>query len=138
MTAFVDAHRETLDRALAAIADRGYWSNYPESPSPRVYGETAAADGLAAYEAHLGRRFELNQPGTVGWVGAERSPFGPELGVTYPQADLDVLLAAAREAMPAWRPPARDGCLLVTATRPCRLPLGVLRRPEAPAVACTG
>ena len=54
MTAFVDAHRETLDRALAAIADRSYWSNYPESPSPRVYGEDAAADGLAAYEAHLG------------------------------------------------------------------------------------
>jgi phenylacetic acid degradation protein paaN len=103
MTAFVDAHRETLDRALAAIADRGYWSNYPESPSPRVYGETAAADGLAAYEAHLGSRFDLNQPGTVGWVGAERSPYGPELGVTYPKADLDVLLAAAREAMPAWR-----------------------------------
>ena len=73
MTAFVDAHRETLDRALAAIADRGYWSNYPESPSPRVYGEAAAADGLAAYEAHLGRRFELNQPGTVGWVGFERT-----------------------------------------------------------------
>ena len=103
MTAFVDAHRETLDRALAAIADRGYWSNYPESPSPRVYGETAAAEGLSAYEAHLGRRFELNQPGTVGWVGGERSPYGPELGVTYPQADLDVLLAAAREAVPAWR-----------------------------------
>ena len=103
MTAFVDAHRETLDRALAAIADRGYWSNYPESPSPRVYGETAAAEGLSAYEAHLGRRFELNQPGTVGWVGGERSPYGPELGVTYPQADLDVLLAAAREVMPAWR-----------------------------------
>jgi phenylacetic acid degradation protein paaN len=103
MTAFVDAHRETLDRALAAIADRGYWSNYPESPSPRVYGETAAADGQADYEAHLGSRFDLNQPGTVGWVGAERSPYGPELGVTYPKADLDVLLAAAREAMPAWR-----------------------------------
>jgi len=74
MTAFVDAHRETLDRALAAIADRGYWSNYPESPSPRVYGETAAAEGLSAYEAQLGRRFELNQPGTVGWVGGETMP----------------------------------------------------------------
>ena len=70
MTAFVDAHRETLDRALAAIADRGYWSNYPESPSPRVYGEAATADGLAAYEAHLSRQFDLDQPGTVGWVAA--------------------------------------------------------------------
>jgi phenylacetic acid degradation protein paaN len=103
MTAFSDAHRETLDRALAAIADRGYWSRYPESPSPRVYGEDAAPAGKAAYEAHLGQRFELDQPGTVGWVGAERSPYGPELGVTYPQADLDVLLGAARDAMPAWR-----------------------------------
>ncbi|HST67874.1 MAG TPA: phenylacetic acid degradation protein PaaN [Mycobacteriales bacterium] len=104
MTAFVDdSHRETLTKALAAIADRGYWSAYPESPSPRVYGEDAAATGLAAYEAHLGSRFELDQPGTVGWVGAERSPYGPELGVTYPQADLDVLLGAAQDAMPAWR-----------------------------------
>ena len=103
MTAFADAHRETLDRALAALADRGYWSAYPESPSPRVYGETAAAEGLAAHEAHLGKRFELDQAGTVGWVGAEKSPYGPELGVTYPKADLDVLLAAARDAMPAWR-----------------------------------
>jgi hypothetical protein len=80
MTAFVAAHRETLDRALAAVADRGYWSAYPESPSPRVYGETAAADGLAAYQAHLGRRFELDQPGTVGWVGAERSRTGRSWG----------------------------------------------------------
>src|SRR5215212_11597777 len=103
MTAFVAAHRETLDRALAAVADRGYWSAYPESPSPRVYGEDAAAAGLAAYEAHLGSRFELDQPGTVGWVGDERSPYGPALGVTYPEADLDVLLRAAQDAMPAWR-----------------------------------
>jgi phenylacetic acid degradation protein paaN len=113
MTAFVDyahseAHRETLTKALAAIADRSYWSAYPESPSPRVYGESAAADGLAAYEAHLGSRFELEQPGTVGWVGAERSPYGPSLGVTYPKADLDVLLAAARDAMPAWRDAGPD------------------------------
>jgi phenylacetic acid degradation protein paaN len=108
MTAFSDAHRETLDRALAAIADRGYWSQYPESPSPRVYGEDAASAGKAAYEAHLGHRFELEQPGTVGWLGAERSPYGPELGVTYPRAELDVLLAAAREAMPAWRDAGPD------------------------------
>ena len=104
MTAFVDAHRETLDRALAAIADRGYWSELPGvAQPPGVRRGRRGRGGLAAYEAHLGRQFDLDQPGTVGWVGAERSPYGPELGVTYPQADLDVLLAAAREAMPAWR-----------------------------------
>jgi len=92
-----------LDRALAAIRDRGYWSAYPESPSPRVYGEAAAESGRQAYEAHLGKRFELDQPGTTGWVGAERSPYGPELGISYPHPDPDVLLPAMRAAVPAWR-----------------------------------
>ncbi|HYT09303.1 MAG TPA: phenylacetic acid degradation protein PaaN, partial [Mycobacteriales bacterium] len=100
---FVDRHRETLERALSAIRERGYWSAFPESPSPRVYGEGAAEAGKAAYEAHLGRRFELGQAGTVGWVGSERSPYGPELGVRYPKADLDALLASAQAAIPAWR-----------------------------------
>src|SRR6266702_3072423 len=101
--ALVAKHAERLDAALAAIAGRGYWSAYPESPSPRVYGEGAAEAGKAAYEAHLGRRFELGQAGTVGWVGSERSPYGPELGVRYPKADLDALLASAQAAIPAWR-----------------------------------
>jgi len=99
----VRTHAETLERAVAAARERGYWSAFPESPSPRVYGEDAADAGRAAYDAHLGRRFELDQPGTVGWVGAERSPYGPQLGVTYPQADLDALLAGAQAGMPAWR-----------------------------------
>jgi phenylacetic acid degradation protein paaN len=96
-------NRETLERALAAIRDRGYWSAYPESPSPKVYGEGAAESGRQAYEAHLGTRFELDQPGTTGWVGAERSPYGPELGVGYPRVDVEVLLPAVRAAVPAWR-----------------------------------
>lgn len=100
---YVAIHRETLRQALGAIAERGHWSAFPESPSPRVYGEGAAEAGRAAYEAHLGRRFSLDQAGTVGWVGAERSPYGPQLGVTYPKADLDALLASARAAGPAWR-----------------------------------
>ena len=36
------ARRST--RALAALAERGYWSAYPEAPSGKVYGETAAAE----------------------------------------------------------------------------------------------
>ncbi len=96
-------HQERLDRALAAIRDRGYWSAYPESPSPKVYGEGAAEAGRQAYEAHLGKPFELDQPGTTGQVGAERSPYGPELGVSYPRPDVDVLLPAMQAAVPAWR-----------------------------------
>ncbi len=106
--ALVDRHRATLDVALAAIASREYYSRYPESPSPRVYGEEAAADGLAAYEAHLGHRYEAlaSQPAPRDWVGAEVSPYGPTLGVQYPHyaaEDLDDLLAAVGGAVPAWR-----------------------------------
>ncbi|HWH00579.1 MAG TPA: phenylacetic acid degradation protein PaaN [Pilimelia sp.] len=96
-------HAETLTGALAAIRERSYWSAYPESPSPRVYGETAAADGEAAFRAHLGRRFPLDQPGTAGWVATEASPFGLELGVSYPHAGAAELVRAAQAALPAWR-----------------------------------
>jgi phenylacetic acid degradation protein paaN len=110
------AHRATLERAVEALRTRAYWSPYPETPSGKVYGETAAADGQAAYEAHLGGPFPLaDQAGTDGWVGEERSPYGPRLGVTYPHPDVGALLAAMRTAMPAWRdagPDTRAGICL--------------------------
>jgi phenylacetic acid degradation protein paaN len=96
-------HAETLKRALTAIAERGYWSAYPESPSPRLYGETAAADGEAAFRGYLGAQFPLEQPGADGWVATETSPFGLDLGVSYPHGDVDELLRAATAAIPAWR-----------------------------------
>jgi phenylacetic acid degradation protein paaN len=98
-----ERHRETLDRALRAIAERGYWSPYPESASPKVYGEGSAEAGKAAFDALLNRPFPLQQPGTVGTVGAEISPYGIPLGVTYPRADLDTLFAAIAKAEAGWR-----------------------------------
>ncbi len=53
-TPYFDKHREKLDAAVAASASREYYSAYDESPSPRVYGETAAGEGKAAFEAWLG------------------------------------------------------------------------------------
>ena len=112
-------HRQTLDRALQAIAERGYWSAYPESPSPKVYGETAAADGKAAFEAYLGHDFPLDQPGTIDLVATESSPFGLALDVRYPHAPVDALIDAARAALPGWRdagPQTRVGiCLEILA-----------------------
>ncbi|MCI3225605.1 phenylacetic acid degradation protein PaaN [Streptomyces sp. NP-1717] len=96
-----EKHRPTLDRALDAIRDRAYWSPHPEHP--KAYGESAPADGLAAFKALHGTRIDLDQPGTDGWTGGERSPYGPELGVEYPHADVDVLLPAMRAGMSAWR-----------------------------------
>jgi phenylacetic acid degradation protein paaN len=106
--ALVGTHADTLAKARAAIAERGYWSAYPESPSPRVYGESAAADGKKAFEAYLGSAFPLEQPGTTGEVSSEVSPFGVDLGVTYPHSDVDALVLAARAAMPEWRDAGPD------------------------------
>ncbi|WP_186832328.1 phenylacetic acid degradation protein PaaN [Micromonospora endolithica] len=98
-----DRHADTLHRALTAIKERGYWSAYPESPSPRVYGETAAADGKAAFEAYLDADFPLDQPGAGDRIATETSPFGVPLDVRYPHAGADELVAAATAALPAWR-----------------------------------
>jgi phenylacetic acid degradation protein paaN len=102
----IERHRATLETALRAIRTREYWSPHPEHP--KAYGEGGSlgpAEGRAAFDALLGNRFGLGpeQPGTGEWVGGERSPYGFDLGVEYPRADLDALLPAMRAAVPAWR-----------------------------------
>jgi phenylacetic acid degradation protein paaN len=80
-----------------------------------VYGETAAAEGEAAFRAYLGQDFPLDQPGTTDRVATEQSPFGVPLDVRYPHADVDALLASAVAALPGWRdagPQARLGVCL--------------------------
>ena len=108
-----EKHRATLDGALQAIATRGYWSPYAEMPSPKVYGETAAADGKAAFDAHLNADFALDQPGQTGWGGREASPYGVALNVRYPVCDPEALVAAAQAAMPGWPwvRPAAPACV---------------------------
>ncbi|MDR5737443.1 MULTISPECIES: phenylacetic acid degradation protein PaaN [unclassified Caballeronia] len=96
-------HEAMLDKALSAIETRGYWSPFVEMPSPKVYGETASADGEAAFKAHLGKTFEIDQPSTGETVGAERSPFGISLDIKYPKADPDVLVRASLDAQKQWR-----------------------------------
>lgn len=100
---FVEKHRATLDKAEAAAFDRGYWSLFPEMPSPRVYGETAKDDGEAAFKGYMNGHFDLDVPGASGKVGAEHSPFGFDLCITYPKADIDAALKAAEAARAGWR-----------------------------------
>ena len=110
-----EKHRGVLDGALQAIHHRGYWAAYAEAPSPKAYGETAAEDGKRAFEALLGQRFGLDQPGQTGWVGGEQSPYGIALGIDYPVCTPQALIDAATAALPAWQrlgPEGRVGVCL--------------------------
>ena len=64
-------HRELLEQALVAIRKRDYFSAYPESPSPKVYGEDAAAQGVAAFEGWRAQTFPLPTPSADGVVASE-------------------------------------------------------------------
>ncbi|MEP0846586.1 MAG: phenylacetic acid degradation protein PaaN [Phycisphaerae bacterium] len=117
--AMFERHRKTLDAAVEALGRRTYWSAYPETPSGKIYGESAKDEGAAAFQRRLNGTFDLDQPGTLGTVGSESSPYGLNLNIRYPKADLTVLLRAAQAAMPRWRdagPEARLGvCLEILA-----------------------
>ncbi len=98
---FFETHRALLDQAVAACRTRGYWSAYPEIASGKIYGETAKADGEAAFKALLGKPFDLGQPGGKS-VGQEVSPYGTPLGVTYAAADVAALIKASSAAGEKW------------------------------------
>lgn len=120
MTALFDRHREMLDDAVKAVQSRAFWTPFPEVPSGKIYGESAKADGEAAYAALLGQPFALPGHPESRRAGAEVSPFGGALGITYPVADVPALIAAAEAAAPALAeagPEARVGVCLEILTR---------------------
>ncbi len=98
---FFEAHRAQLEQAVNACRTRSYWSAYPEIASGKIYGETAKADGEAAFKALLGKPFDLGESGGR-QVGREVSPFGMALGITYPAADADVLIERSIKAGQSW------------------------------------
>src|SRR5215210_4160443 len=112
----LEHHRERLDSAVKACSSRAYYSAFDESPSPRVYGEHAAALGKAAFEVWQGQTFPLDTPGSQGYVATERSPYGFDLDVSYPHVtDVDPLIEASLAGMKAWRdarPEGRTGVCL--------------------------
>ncbi len=111
-----DKHRALFERAQLACSERHCWSAYAEMPASYPDADAAQARGLAAFQAQLNLPFELDQPGRIGALGEERSPYTLEpLGIAYPQADVEVLFDAARRAMPGWantNARARIGVLL--------------------------
>ncbi|MBL4612719.1 MAG: phenylacetic acid degradation protein PaaN [Emcibacter sp.] len=95
-------HKETLEKAISASRTREYWSAYPEMASPKIYGENASKDGEAAFKSYLGKKFEIDQPGVTGTVGAEKSPYGFDLEVSYPKVDVAALILEVEALRPEW------------------------------------
>ncbi len=96
-------HEAVFDRARQACRERHCWSPYPEMPGKYPDAAAAQAAGAAAFQAHLGSRFTLDQPGAAGELGEEVSPYTQQpLGIRYPQADVDTLYRVAEEALPTW------------------------------------
>jgi phenylacetic acid degradation protein paaN len=100
---FFARHQAVLEQAVRAAGTREYWSPHPESPSPRVYGETANEDGRRAFEALRGTDFPLDMAGATRLPGRERSPYGFDMDIAYPRLPPDTLVAAATQALTQWR-----------------------------------
>ena len=97
-----ETHRARFERAREACRTRECWSPFPELPNKYPHADCAQAAGKQAFEAHLNRAFVLDQPGEIGRLGEEISPYTQApLGISYPRADLDCLFSAARSAMDA-------------------------------------
>jgi phenylacetic acid degradation protein paaN len=114
-------HAGTLAAAIDAVETRKNWSPFRDSPSGKFHAPGASEAGKAAFDAQLGRPFDLDQPGVVARTGAEVSPFTRQpLGIDYPVSDPAMLIAAASEAMAGWRkvaPEARIALCLEMATQ---------------------
>ena len=114
-TTLFTTHEQKLQQALEAVHSRGFYSAYSEIPSGKIYGETAKADGLAAFQGYCGADFTSKQGGCDGTVGSEISPYGLSINTQYPKANIDALLESVKAACREWRDASietRVGCAM--------------------------
>ena len=115
-------HKDILDNAVRALHDRVFYAQYPEHPSPKIYGETADADGRTTFQGMLGKNFEeLRQASPQDWIGMEESPYLQEpLGIKYPAFDASTLIDRGSNEYHKWRkvsPEERAGLLIESLER---------------------
>lgn len=106
--ALSETNKQIIERAIKAIHERTFFAQYPEHP--KAYGEEAPAKGQADFNEHVGKQFtELLQQNPSGWAGEEASPYtGKELGILYPQFEIDTLIVRAGRAFSQWKALSAD------------------------------
>ena len=99
-----EKHKPVLDAAIEACAARHYWSPFVESPSQKLHPDGAHAAGKASFDTLLQRPFALDQPGEIGRIGCEVSPYTQRpLGIDYPKVDVNTAMRAALVAQKNWQ-----------------------------------
>ncbi|QYX75633.1 aldehyde dehydrogenase family protein [Streptomyces akebiae] len=100
-----ERHRELLRSVVRAIA-----AGECRRPFTEATGQDAADAGMRStrtagkvFRSLLGRPFELGQPGELGRVHTESSPYGLVLAIDYPRCDPGELVAAAGRGAAGWR-----------------------------------
>jgi phenylacetic acid degradation protein paaN len=100
-----EQHKPILDRAIQANHERTFFAQYPEHPSPKIYGEEADKNGREWFQNMVGKNFEeLKQGNTEGWVGDEESPYLQEpLNIGYPTQSVEEYISNAQVVYDSWR-----------------------------------
>ncbi len=105
MSNLFEKHQAILEKAIQATVERGEWGAFAEIPSEKFYGEGSKKAGEAAFAALQNKPFAMAVPmqDAEFVAGEKRSPYGIELGITYPKVPVDTLLDRAEKAQKAWR-----------------------------------
>lgn len=103
-------YSKTLQEATEALYNRTFYSNFPENPTPEIYGADADAKGKELFTIQLNQPYtELLQPDPTSWVGQEESPFTQKnLGITYPYFEPEIVVQRAETAFHSWRKVSGD------------------------------
>ncbi|AVW93690.1 MULTISPECIES: phenylacetic acid degradation protein PaaN [Roseobacteraceae] len=115
-----DRHSGLLEDALRALETREFWTPFPEIPSGKIYGNSARAEADAAFEALIGQAFEIPGHPETARVGAEMSPWGKDMAMSYPTTDAAAFVMASQavtEAFAEAGPEVRVGALLEALVR---------------------
>ncbi len=101
----ITKHKPTIERAIQAIHERTFFAQYPEHPSPKIYGEDADKQGRKKFQTQVGNKFEeLLQGESDNWIGDEESPYLQDsLHITYPSYSAKELISNAEVAFHQWR-----------------------------------
>lgn len=101
-----EKHNALIERAIEAVHKRAFYTEYPEMPSPQVYGETAEADQRQIFERQLSGKFDRLKQSNDSWLTSdEESPYTRQrLGISYPTfGDSKKYVAAAQAAAQNWK-----------------------------------